>query len=115
MKERKEKCVVSYWPPDMIGFNESVEVGKSADLFIDEEQKPYRDATGINIDYQVDGYGKHYAKVRGLVTNIKAVYIDEYANIDDGTYHYDDPKNKFHVIDIDYADGDFNDSGISSH
>ena len=111
MKERKEKCVVSYWPPDMIGFNESVEVGKSADLFIDEEQKPYRDATGINIDYQVDGYGKHYAKVRGLVTNIKAVYIDEYANIDDGTYHYDDPKNKFHVIDIDYADGDFNDSG----
>ena len=108
MKERRNKCVVSYWPPEMIGFNESVEVGKSADLFIDDKQKPHRDATGIYIDYTVDDYDKHYAKVRGLVTNIKAVFVDEYANIEDGTYHYDDPNNKFHIIDIDYADGDNN-------
>jgi len=110
MKDRRDKCVVSYWAPDMIGFNESVEVGKSADLFIDEKQKPYRDATGIIIDYEVDGYGSHYAKVRGLVTNIKAVYIDEYANNGDGTYNCDIPNNKFHIIEIDYADGGLNDT-----
>lgn len=111
MKEIREKCVVSCWPPEMIGFNESVEVGKAADLFINESQKPYRDATGINIDYRVDNYEKHYAKIRGLVTNIKAVYIDEYANKNCGTLYYDDPNNIFHIIDIDYADGGFNDTG----
>ena len=110
MKDRRDKCVVSYWATDMIGVNESVEVGKSADLFIDEKQKPYRDATGIIIDYEVDSYGSRYAKVRGLVTNIKAVYIDEYANNDDGTYNYDIPNNKFHIIEIDYADGGLNDT-----
>lgn len=111
MKERRDKCIVSYWPSDMIGFNEFVEVGKSADLFIDEKQKPYRDAIGNIIDYRVDGYDKHFAKIRGLVTNIKAVFVDKYANVEDGTYYYDEPKNTFHLIDIDYAEGGYNDSG----
>ena len=105
MKNKIDKCTVGYSSWQMQCCGDPIRVGKVADLLCIKKDR-YINYVGIEIDYDEEHHlwGAN-CWVRGLVTRIQAVFVDKYANIEDGTCNVVDPNNEFAIIDTDYIDG----------
>ena len=82
-----------------------ITVGEVADLLCIKKDK-YKNYAGIEIDYNEEHHlwGAN-CWVRGIVTQIQAVFVDKYVSITGVTRNADDSNNDVIVVDTDYIDG----------
>lgn len=105
MKERITQCNILYESWQMQCCGDPIHTGQVVNLPCIKKEK-YICACGIAIDYDEEHHGGGAdCLMRGKVTKIKAVFVDKFANVNDGTRYVNDPENTFAIIDVHYIDG----------
>jgi len=101
MMKKLEKCIIAYECWQMQCCGDPIKVGEEVNLEIETYTEPY-ELAGFHIDFNEEHHHGMTAAAKGIVKQIKVVFLEEYANSEN---RFDDPNNVFSVYDLDYADG----------
>ena len=105
MKAKIEQCTIRYDSWQMQCCGDPIHVGQVVNLPCIKD-KTFTCACGINVDYDEEHHGGGAnCLIRGKVTKIQSVFVDQFANIREGTRYIDDPDNTFAIIEVHSIDG----------
>lgn len=101
MRERIKQCLVCYSSCEMQGHCDTVSAGYVVDLPVNKSKVHRYDI--FYDDYYVERYYNSKFLLRGLVTSIKAVFVDRYA--DENNRQTSNPNNVYSIFDAKRVDG----------
>lgn len=98
---QKKSCVIAYEYWQMQCCGDPLKVGEQTELGIETYSEPYTLA-GYHVDYNEEHHHGATAVAKGIIKQIKIVFVDKYA---DDNSEFCNLDNTFAVFDADYVDG----------
>jgi hypothetical protein len=99
MDEKIKQCTVLYEQLQMQCCGEPLRVGTIAKL---TANKPFREVGIFRTDFFEEHHESSEFKLRGLITSIKAIFVDKFA--DESNRNTDNPNNSFSIYEAQYID-----------